>query len=547
MRFLAILMFLSAASFAQPKISSVMNAASRMVPGTPHYGIAQGSVIHIDGQGIGPEDPVSIKVAEAALGVELAGVTAKVTVDKTTTDINLYSVSETRVVGILPAATPIGNGTLTLTYAEKTSVPAPLKVVTSTFGIVSVAANGVGTAKAIYAADAHPVTFLNSANPGETLVFEGTGLGADMAMNDETMWIESPTDMPDMPFEFYFGSVKAQVNYRGRSNQPGWDRVEVVVPDGISGCFTSAYAKTGEAVSNFVTVPIASEGRICIEQGFAVSEVEVLLSREVVNAGWLSLGQFSNTLPAIGPLPASTTITDSANAGFIQNTPFAYGNYGGRGDPGFGSCVVTQGTATNIVRPTALRYLDAGDFIPLTLPNGTAVRLLKEQPIPSYVYSSAPPERPSFIPKEGGTFRFNITGGEDIGATEVTIKTNGAFTWENRSKLTDVNRSSGLEVTWTGGDPDTYMIIYGASATNTDPSVFTSFNCAERVEAGKFSIPRDVLSSMVASAVIPGPFQIPSGQLAIINYKVPEKFSADGLDSGNINFYFWDGLLVNYR
>jgi hypothetical protein len=46
-----------------------------------------------------------------------------------------------------------------------------------------------------------------------------------------------------------------------------------------------------------------------------------------------------------------------------------------------------------------------------------------------------------------------------------------------------------------------HVILYGASSNGANPSLFTQFNCAERVEAGRFTVPADVLSSMVPSFV----------------------------------------------
>ena len=527
------------------------NAAGFLPPGAPFYGIPQGSVFAVDGAGLGPAEAVSREAsADSPLGRELAAVSIKITAaGGTAVDAILYSVSANRVTAILPAAAPVGNGTVVLTYDGRASAAVPIRIVASAFGFSSVDGSGVGgAAPRIGGVEGDRVAFLNAANPGETLVFEGTGLGADS--NDETMPIDGAANLADLPFEVYFGYVKAEVTYRGRSKRPGWDRVDVVVPEGIDGCYTSVYSKTrGDVVSNTVTVAVApaAAGRVCKEFGFRPTNYEEVFSRSAVNAAWYYLGQFITSIPATGPIPASTTVTDAANAQFVRYDTFQFSNYGGRGEPGYGSCVVTTALGELVVVPIEIKALDAGPSIGLTLPNGNEIRLPKQTPITSYVYSSGPPTRPLFIPAGGGTFKFSAPGGEDVGAHEATIRTTAPVRWTNRSMITAVNRSSNLEITWTGGEEDSYLIIYGASTNGANPPLITSFNCAERTSAGRFVVPRDILASMGPSFAVPGPFSIPTGQLALINYRIPAKFEAQGIDVGNISYYVWDATQVTYQ
>ncbi len=367
----------------------------------------------------------------------------------------------------------------------------------------------------------------------------GTGLGPDP--RDETAAISEPGDLA-FPIEVFLGGKPAEVLYHGRADRPGRDRLDITIPAGALGCYTSVWTRTGNYVSNFPTIAVAAEGGLCGNQGFSLPDLEAVLAKPAVSAGWLSAGKFLSTAPA----PIGTFVTDSTNASFVRYDAFTYTNYGGRQDPGSGSCVVTQGLGTSVVFPPALKYLDAGATVAFKVQGGAEVRLTKQTPIPTYVYSSAPPLRPLFLPASGGTLEFAGTGGEDVGAFSATIAAAAPFTWTNRSRITAVNRSQPLEITWEGGEPDnSYMIIYGAAATATNPPLITAFNCAAPTADGRFTVPRDVLSAMVASATIPGS-PVPTGQLALINYKPPVPFTAPGLDVGTINYYVWDGLLVNY-
>lgn len=540
-----------AAVLAQaPRLTIIRNAASFLPPGVPSYAIAQGSVFALDGVGIGPEDPVKVEAShESPLKRDLEGVSVKVTVGETIVDAILYSVSAKRVTAILPSATPVGTATVTLSYNGQASNGLPFQVVSSAFGFTTFDGSGVG-AGVVRIKDSELVGFLNSANPGMTLMFEGTGLGPDP--NDETIPLDGvAADMPDAPFEFFFGSIKAEVLYRGRSNRPGWDRVEVIVPEGIAGCYTTALAKMGNFISNTITVAVAASGKSCEEFGYAPSDLEGLFAKDTVNAAWYYLGKHIAHIPAIGTLvPAMTSTSDLASGQFVRFDKFQFTNFGGRGDPGYGSCVVSYSLGPEqTVVSVLLKPLDAGPFLTLQPPTGAALRLAKATDSSGgYAYTSSVPQRPLFLPDQtGGTFKFTAPGGEDVAAHEATIETSAPVRWTNRTAISDVNRAAGLEVTWTGGDPNSFIIIAGGSSNGANPPLVTAFNCGERVSAGKFTIPREILSSLVPSFTVPGPFSLPTGQLNISTFKLPAKFEAPGIDVGNISYQTSETQLVNYR
>lgn len=133
--------------------------------------------------GSGLSDPgVPVLQSSAAPGIPLTlnGTSVTVVVNGVTTHPALYYTSPGQIAAVLPAATPVGAGALTVTYRGNTSAPAPIQVVASSVGINSY---GVNTGIATDAVGA-VITLNNSASPGQTITLWTTGLGADPADSD---------------------------------------------------------------------------------------------------------------------------------------------------------------------------------------------------------------------------------------------------------------------------------------------------------------------------------------------------------------------------
>jgi hypothetical protein len=126
----------------------------------------------------------------------------------------------------------------------------------------------------------------------------------------------------------------------------------------------------------------------------------------------------------------------------------------------------------------------------------------------------------SFFPPTGGTFTFTGTGGADVGAFTATVSYTNPLTWTNMSGITSVTRSSGQNVTWTGGDPNTYVFIDGSSSSATASA---SFFCYAPTSAGQFTVPSYILLALPAGS---------NGSLGVGNYAPATSFTASGLTSG---------------
>ncbi|MBI2685453.1 MAG: hypothetical protein HYX27_03985 [Acidobacteria bacterium] len=221
---------------AQPAITGLQNNYSYLLPGTPNYAIARGSIFVIYGANMAPAGLLT-GAFSPALNKNLGGVSIKVTVAGTATEAIPYYVSPGQISAILPSATPAGTGTITVTYNGATSAPFAIQVAQSAFGIMTLSGNGLGQA-VVMDAGFNLLTITNPVKEDQTVIFWGTGLGPDT--NDETRLIGSPTSLNSLPFEFYIGHKLAEVSYHGRSQFPGLDQIVVKVPRGLSGCYVSA-------------------------------------------------------------------------------------------------------------------------------------------------------------------------------------------------------------------------------------------------------------------------------------------------------------------
>ena len=91
-----------------PVITSVVNAASNIVPGLPNAGIAQGAIFVVYGTNLGPSN---ISIAPAAFqSTSLSNTSVAVTVNGTTVNALMYYTSAGQVSALLPSNTPTGTG-----------------------------------------------------------------------------------------------------------------------------------------------------------------------------------------------------------------------------------------------------------------------------------------------------------------------------------------------------------------------------------------------------------------------------------------------------
>ena len=218
---------------AAPSISSVYNGASWAPSGLPNSGVAQGSIFTLTGSGLGPLTLQQVQSYPLPTTNGLGGTTITVTVGGATETCIMIYTSANQVAAILPSATPVGTGTLTLSY-QGASSSISITVLSANFGTFTLNEAGSGPG-VVTDTNYNPITYINTAHPGDSLILWGTGLGA--TGGDET---RPPAEVDlGTGVQVLVGNQPATVLYGGRSSSPGLDQINFVVPSGVTGCKVS--------------------------------------------------------------------------------------------------------------------------------------------------------------------------------------------------------------------------------------------------------------------------------------------------------------------
>lgn len=484
-----------------PTITKIQNNYSNVALGLPNYGIAPSTIFVIYGTGLADPTAKAALQSSAAPGIPatLNGASISVTVNGVTTHPGMYYAIASQIAAVLPASTPVGNGTLTVTYNGLTSAAFTIQVVQSALGLdtLSGLSNGIAVATD---SNGNLFSYTASASPDQIVTLWGSGLGADSA--DSDVEFTSSPNAVNVPLIVYIGGIQAQVLYAGSSGYPGLAQIDVKIPANvIPGCAVPVVGVVGTFVSNTVTIPVGQSGGVCQDDIRG-------MDGNALNTVGAQVNYTSGTLAIVLDTTQKGTQSSFASAAFIrvQNQPKTYG-YGYVTE---GGCLVLQ---QQVNLTGTLSYLNAGT-LSITGPAGT-------QPVTQVTsgqvlaYSVNLPG--GFFPSSGGTFTFKGAGGPDVGPFSVTLSDPSPLVWTNQAAITSVNRNQDLTVTWTGGIPGTWVLVGGGSTT---VSVSGTFLCYVPVNAGQFTIPSYVL---LASPV-------GNGGINLLNQSNNQPFQATGLD-----------------
>jgi hypothetical protein len=361
--------------------------------------------------------------------------------------------------------------------------------------------------------------------------------------------------------QVFIGGVAATVQYSGRSSYPGLDQINVVVPDGVSGCYVSVVVQVGSYVSNFGTLAVAASGRTCSD---ANSPLTAALLDQLFTTGSLSVGTISVsqlTLPGVtvGGVTVGGSTIDAGSASFskITSAQFNQGAFAAAlgGFSSIGSCFVdffttTSTSTTSLPLNFQFTSLNAGPDIDIIGPDGTLAMPLTTS---NGVYNYSTSGLTDFIPAAGGSFTFTGPGGPDVGAFNAgPIQIGAPVAFTNASGISPVTRSNGLTVSWTGGQAGTYVGITGFSLAAQSGASGTYlvgfFSCRAPVAAGTFTVPASVLQELPVSSTLSENGVTESlGFLLLSNLAAPGTFTATGIDLGLVEAGVEEFLTVAYK
>jgi uncharacterized protein (TIGR03437 family) len=534
-----ILLFVGIAATAQPVIQpgGVVNAASNVPDGMPNSGIAPGSIFLVKGSGLGDDNPAPMSLLQTTTfplptSQGLNGTSIQVNTSGGTINAIMLYESATTVAAILPSNTPLGAASVTVTYNGQSSAPATVHVLQRAFGLFSLnqTGNGPGAIQNVNSpTDLVVNRVTHAAQPGQTVVLYGTGLGA--VSGDETQGTFAGNIAQQLGLQIFVGGQAGNLAvYAGRSSCcAGVDQINFQLIHGIEGCYVPVVVVLNN-VSNFVTMSISSKGAVCSEQniGLSLADLQTMVGNNSARIGNITLTR----VDVAGP-NGQQTRADSGVATFTNQSPTQFVEAPGS-LPSAGSCTVQLLNANAPPPPTTGDPIDAGSALNLNGPAG-AQQLLLSSDGTSYSgqFGSAFLEPGAFTLDDGNG------GSSDtaVGPFQATLNTPAPFRWVDESTTSTIARTVPPRVTWSGGDPNSLVVILGLSL---DPTIgFASiFTCAERISAGSFSIPTYVLSWMPANSS-------PTSLLAVSDL-VQSKFSAPGLDAGYFNYQVGFGRTVQF-
>jgi hypothetical protein len=115
--------------------------------------------------------------------------------------------------------------------------------------------------------------------------------------------------------------------------------------------------------------------------------------------------------------------------------------------------------------------------------------------------------------------------------------------WTNRPPAAGIDRTKGHPITWSGGEPGSYVYIVGSSPLNLPApvsngvTVNVQFVCTAQLGDGQFTVPAAALANLPPAA---------NGNLYVASGSI-QRFSAPGLDLGLLFFGSGNGIAAAFH
>lgn len=536
-RILAGMALTSAMAFSQPVIMEVANAASY------DPDLAQGGIFVVRGRNLGPQQ------LSAPPGLPLPAAHAGTRVSVGGLDAFIVYTSATQLAAILPSGAPIGAASLTVTYNGQTSPARSVTIVETEFGIFTQNGAGYGPG-AIQNFISPGVVALNglakAANPGQTLILYGTGLGPIESGDDVAPGVKPAP----VPVELLIGDRRIPAAYAGRApGFPGLDQINFVLPpDSPEDCYVPVHVLVNGGMSRRASIAVANTGPVC-RHPLGLTEVQM---RTLDSGGRLTVAAINldketiNGLTLLELITATFSEMDSSALYRVAAT----NALGAPQPPAVGTCVVTTYPG-----PYYEGFLDDGQ-IGTALEAGSALVLTgssDRREIPrqaagkySLLLSPVAPAGPASVVLRPGTWTVSGLGDRDVGSFSAALAIGEPPVWTNRVSVAPRDRP--LTVNWSRGVANTFLTIEGASSTGNranpvpPPFAVVTFTCAARASDGSFTIPVSVLSKLPPNTR--GTLSLRSGAGA---QAVVPLTKGGNIDVARITFTLTDGSIVGFQ
>ena len=194
-----------------------------------------------------------------------------------------------------------------------------------------------------------PITMINAAHPGDTLILWGTGLGG--VTGDET----EPPNQVDLNtgVQVLVGNQPGDGNLRRTGQLSGTGSINFVVPAGVTGCKTSIVVSVKGITGNVTSTSIAPAGQTTCGDTFnALTKANL---EKAMTSGTLNIAGVELT-----HLLGEDDELDAAFTSFPVNSLIR--SYGGAFGPSLGNCLAyeVQGSSFVLKDPILPSFLSSG-------------------------------------------------------------------------------------------------------------------------------------------------------------------------------------------
>jgi uncharacterized protein (TIGR03437 family) len=499
---------------AQPVIATAaLHDASSAPASLPNSAIAPGGRFYLFGQGLGPS--TAARSQDGAR--ELGGTSVRVAIGGQTVDARLLYVSSRELIAFLPRDTPLGQGSVSVTFDGLTSArPAPIVVAKNSFGLYTRNNIGSGPADALNIANGRDFdnTVLSPAPADSRISLIGTGIG-----------LEEP------PVEVLIGGKTVAPRVVDRYAN-GLDEIIFDLPEGLKGCYVPVAVRVAGLVSNYGTIAVDSgEGRCGDDFGIPESAWTRIKDGGTFRTGTITPNRFRS----------GNLLDDAIRGSFVRLTADELLlSWGPLGAPSPGYCTVVY---------TADSSLPADPIDPQPISGGTLTlagprRSISINPNRNGFYSLRLGDERSPFFEPGEYALSNGRGGLDVGQISSKLTIGEPFQWTNESEVPErVARNQDLVVKWSGTKPDDDVLIYGGGAPDSGGGAM--FICSAKGGWGEFTVPAQILASLPKldffQSTDSGDF---GGAIWLVRAPALAKsaFTAEGLDVG---YFYFQELLAN--